>query len=107
MNSKKPKDTVSVGGMWQRLDDNGRELDGFSLSLEADTLPQPDKKGRIRLTVMSNSFKKEQKEGAPDFNVFYGIRDDGDKQDTRQAPGRQENAPRQGGNNGYAPKRRY
>lgn len=82
--SDKPKTTVGVGGMWEETTEKG--VFKFSIALDPKTLPPPDAKGRIRLTAMVNTFKGEQKEGAPDFNVFYGIKDNAPQDDHRSAP---------------------
>jgi hypothetical protein len=62
---KKQQGKPRIGGMWQKSTKKGETI--FSVSLNAEHLPEPDEQGRIRLTALVNNNKEQ--ESHPDFNL--------------------------------------
>jgi hypothetical protein len=52
--------------MWQKETKSGGTI--FSISLNAENLPEPDEKGYIRLTALVNNYKETEQH--PDFNLM-------------------------------------
>ena len=64
--NKKKQGTPKLGGMWEKQSKKGESI--FSISINADQLPEPDENGRIRLTALVNNYKEE--ETHPDYNLL-------------------------------------
>jgi hypothetical protein len=61
----KKQGTPKLGGMWEKQTQKGTI---FSISINAEQLPEPDENGRIRLTALTNNYKEQ--ETHPDYNLL-------------------------------------
>lgn len=66
MYKNKKQTKPRIGGMWQKETKGGDTI--FSISLNAEHLPEPDENGRIRLTALTNNYKETEQH--PDFNLM-------------------------------------